>query len=135
MLTEATPSAVLIKVAHNEHKDTVIAEMMNDLGKSPLLVTYTALTTIVTSGSQARGETGLNIWIRGFKALITVLLNPQITPIGSATSEAMTNPINTVFRLVIIWSMYVGLPVYLIVVTFAFGFCVSFFAFLTSCFA
>ena len=51
---------------------------------------------MVTSGSQASGETGLKIWISGFTALYTVLLNPQTMPSGTAISEAMAKPVITV---------------------------------------
>ena len=57
---DATPMAVLISVGHRQHSVTVIAEVINDFSNIGSLVTYTALTTMVTMGSQASGETGLN---------------------------------------------------------------------------
>ena len=62
---EDTPTVVLIMVGHMQHKVTVIAEVRNDFENTGSLVTYTALTTIVTSGNQANGETGLNNCIKG----------------------------------------------------------------------
>ena len=38
-------------------------------------MTYTALTIIVTMGSQASGETGLNNWISGLNAALMVVLD------------------------------------------------------------
>src|SRR5690606_25275173 len=58
-LTEVTPTAVLSSVGHRLHSITVIDEVMNDFGK-PSCAVYKALTTMVTSGNQASGETGLN---------------------------------------------------------------------------
>ena len=40
--------------------DTVMAEIKNDLANIGSVVTYNALTTIVTMGSHASGDTGLN---------------------------------------------------------------------------
>ena len=59
LLTEVTPTAVLMRVGHRLHSITVMAEVIKDLG-TPSGLLYTALTTIVTSGSQAKGEMGLN---------------------------------------------------------------------------
>src|SRR5690606_36644265 len=96
--------------------------MMNDFSSQPSFVTYTALTMMVTMGSHAKGDTGLNTCIKGFSACITFLLRPQRMPIGKAILVAMRKPINTVIRLVYIWSTYVGLPVYFTVRILAFGF-------------
>ena len=63
-------------------------------------MTYTALTTIVTIGSQASGDTGLKIWISGFSAALIVVLRPQRMPTGTAMSVASRKPMNTVCRLV-----------------------------------
>ena len=56
-------------------------------------------------GSQASGETGLNIWISGLSALFTVDERPHMIPTGTAISVASTKPSATVSRLVKIWSM------------------------------
>lgn len=55
---------------------------------------------IMTIGSQARGDTGLKIWMNGLTAVFTTLLSPHRMPSGTAIRDAMTNPVNTVFRLV-----------------------------------
>ena len=60
---------------------------------------------MVTIGSQASGETGLNIWISGFIAEFTVGLRPQKIPIGTATIVATRKPKNTVLSDVPIWSI------------------------------
>ncbi|MNE73660.1 hypothetical protein D3C80_1696830 [compost metagenome] len=65
----ATPTVVLITVGHRQHSATVSAEVTKDLANSGSLLVYTALTTMVTSGSQASGDTGLNTWISGLMAL------------------------------------------------------------------
>ena len=101
---EETPYAVLINVGHSEHSVTVIADTRKDFSNNPSLVTCTAETTIVTRGSQARGETGLNIWISGLKAALTNSDMPHRIPSGTATSVAIRKPIATVCRLVTIWS-------------------------------
>ena len=72
----ATPSAVLISAGHSEHSVTVIAGVQNDFGNSGSELTYSALTTIVTIGSQASGETGLNSCTSGFTAALTVFDSP-----------------------------------------------------------
>ncbi len=59
---------------------------------------------MVTSGSQAGGETGLKIWISGLTAPLTVGHRPQAIPSGTAISVATMKPIATVLRLVRIWS-------------------------------
>src|SRR5687768_15868329 len=58
---DATPTAVLMMVGHNEHSVTVMAEIRKAFSKRGSAVTYTALTTMVTMGSQASGDTGLKI--------------------------------------------------------------------------
>ncbi len=55
---------------------------------------------MVTIGSQASGDTGLNSWTRGFTAALTVFERPASTPTGTAINVASTNPANTVRRLV-----------------------------------
>src|SRR4051812_42518884 len=102
---EPTPTAVLMTVGHSEHSVTVTAELMNDLSNSGVAVTYTALTIIVTMGSQASGDTGLNTWMSGLNIALNVGLMPHRMPSGMATRLASRNPANTVFRLVKIWSM------------------------------
>ena len=97
---EATPSAVLMIVGHSEHSVTVMAEIRKDFSNIGSFVTYTALTTIVTIGSHASGDTGLKIWISGLNAALIVLLRPQRMPSGTARSVASRKPVNTVFRLV-----------------------------------
>jgi hypothetical protein len=67
---------------------------------------------MVTSGSHASGDTGLKICINKLSAELIVGLSPHRMPSGTAISVASKKPVNTVFRLVRIWSMYVGLPVY-----------------------
>ena len=59
-LTDVTPTEVFINVGHRQHNDTVNMDVRKDLATIGSSVTYTALTTMVTSGSQASGETGLN---------------------------------------------------------------------------
>ena len=73
---------------------------------------YTALTTMVTIGNQASGDTGLKICTSGLIAPYSLGLRPQATPTGMAIRLASTKPVNTVSRLVPIWSKKVGLPVY-----------------------
>ncbi len=82
-----------------------MAETRNDFwNHAPSDVMYTALTTSVTIGSHASGDTGRNTWISGFSAACTVRLRPQRMPTGTAISVAIRNPVNTVLRLVRIWS-------------------------------
>src|SRR5690242_5866107 len=107
---EATPSAVLISVGQSEQSVTVTAEITSDLGNAPLASTYTADTTIVTIGSQASGETGLNSCTNGLIAPLIVRLRPDAMPSGSATMAARTKPRPTVLSEVRIWSMKVGRP-------------------------
>ena len=76
---------------------------------------------MVTIGSHASGETGLNTWINGLSAALIIGERPHRMPIGTATRVARTKPVNTVTRLVMIWSTYVGLPVYLRILTLAPG--------------
>ena len=57
----ATPTVVFINVGHKQHNVTVIAEVTNDLENIGSSETYNALTIIVTIGSHAKGDTGLNI--------------------------------------------------------------------------
>src|SRR6188768_258951 len=102
---EETPSEVLITVGHSEHRATVMEETRKDFSTTGLSLTYSALTTSVTMGSQARGEIGLNTCTKGLKAASTMRLMPQRMPMGTARSVANRNPVNTVFRLVTIWSM------------------------------
>ncbi len=97
---DATPTAVLMTVVHSEHSVTVMAELMNDFSKNGSAETYSALTTMVTIGSHARGETGLNTWISGLNMALNVLLAPQRIPRGTAIRVANRKPANTVFRLV-----------------------------------
>ena len=59
---------------------------------------------MVTSGSQASGDTGLNICTSGLIAVFTVADRPHSTPSGTARRVANMNPVNTVTRLVTIWS-------------------------------
>ena len=65
----------------------------------------------MTIGSQASGDTGLKICTSGLIAALNVAIRPQSMPSGTATRVAIRKPVNTVFRLVKIWSMKVGLPV------------------------
>ena len=100
-----TPTAVLISVGHNEHSVTVIAEVRNDFSNqasSPPV--YMALTTSVTMGSQAKGDTGLKICTNGLMAVLKTGLMPQNRPSGTAINVAITKPANTVYRLVKILS-------------------------------
>src|SRR3954468_392079 len=101
---DATPTAVLITVVHSEHSVTVIAELMKDFSKNGSAETYSALTTMVTIGNHASGDTGLNSWISGLNIALNVLLTPHRIPSGTAISVASRNPANTVLRLVDIWS-------------------------------
>src|SRR5690606_950808 len=96
----ATPSAVLISAGQSEHSITVIAELTNDFGNIGSSPTYTAETTIVTSGSHASGETGLKICTSGFSIALTVAERPAVTPSGTAIRPASTKPAKTVLRLV-----------------------------------
>src|SRR5688500_1939481 len=101
---DATPTAVLMTVGHSEHNVTVTAELMNDLSNMGSAVTYTSLTIIVTIGSHASGDSGLNSCISGLNIALSVLLAPHSMPSGTAMIVASRNPANTVFRLVKIWS-------------------------------
>ena len=65
----ATPTVVLITVGHRQHSATVKAEVRKDLANNGSSLTYRALTSMVTRGSQAKGETGLNTWISGLIAV------------------------------------------------------------------
>ncbi len=94
---EATPSAVLISVGHNEHKVTVMAEIRKDLLNSAPSVATVAETIMVTMGSQASGDTGLKIWTSGLIAAFAVLERPAKIPNGIATIEARRKPKNTVW--------------------------------------
>lgn len=67
--TLATPTAVLMSVGHMQQRVTVTAEVIKDFENRGSLETYRALTIIVTIGSQASGEMGLNTWIIGLMAL------------------------------------------------------------------
>src|SRR5690606_35239360 len=77
LLTEATPTAVLITVGHTQQSATVISEVMKDFGSAGSGLLYTEATTRVTRGNQARGDTGLNTWINGLTALYRALLRPM----------------------------------------------------------
>ena len=55
-------------VGQRQQRVTVMAELRNDLAKKGSSLTYTALTIMVTRGSQAKGETGLKTWMKGFIA-------------------------------------------------------------------
>jgi hypothetical protein len=102
---EDTPTAVLIKVGHNEHKVTVIAEVKKDFSNQESGdVTYMELTTNVTMGNQAKGETGLNSCISGLSAVLNTGLMPHNNPSGTAIKLAITKPANTVYKLVKILS-------------------------------
>ncbi len=50
-------------------------------------------------GSQARGDTGLNIWMIGLSASIAFLDIPIKNPTGMATIAPSAKPINTRLRL------------------------------------
>ena len=65
---------------------------------------------MVTSGSQASGETGLNTWISGLMAAFTWRFSPMMMPSGTAITVARRKPASTVPRLVTIWSKKVGAP-------------------------
>jgi hypothetical protein len=53
---------------------------------------------IITIGSQASGETGLKIWMNGLIAVLNTLLKPQRIPTGTATIDAIKEPVKTVFK-------------------------------------
>src|SRR5262249_27499795 len=89
----ATPSAVLINAGQSEHSVTVMAEFTNDFWNSGSELTYTALTTIVTIGNHASGDTGLKICTSGLIAALIVRDSPASTPSGTATSAASTKPV------------------------------------------
>ena len=108
---EETPKAVLTKVGHKEHKDTVIAEAKNagltsnepNIGRL-FIIEINALfsgsgikppTTIRPMGNQTIGDTGLNIAINGVKAHINDLFKPHNMPKGTAIIVASINPVNT----------------------------------------
>ena len=95
----ATPTEVLITIGQIQHKVTVIIEFKKDLATTGSGVTYSALTTIVTSGSHASGDTGLNSCTSGFNAAWRVPLRPIRMPTGMASSDASTKPDITVTRL------------------------------------
>ena len=59
---------------------------------------------MVTIGSQARGDTGLKIWISGLMAPLKDFDNPDAMPSGTAISVPITNPRPTVNNDVTIWS-------------------------------
>ena len=59
---------------------------------------------MVTIGSQASGETGLKIWMSGFRPAFTAGDRPQRMPSGTATSVASRKPNITVLIEVEIWS-------------------------------
>ena len=65
METVEAPTAVLTRVGQMEHSITHSIETRYDLEIIGSSLTYTALTTRVTMGSQASGDTGLNSWITG----------------------------------------------------------------------
>ena len=79
---EDTPTAVLIRVGHSEHSVTVMAEVRNAFSNQRIVGDVEALTTMVTIGSHASGETGLKIWISGLMAAFTVGDRPQRSPAG-----------------------------------------------------
>ena len=100
LLMVETPIEVLISIGHKLHKLTVIIEVKNDLDTMGSSETYSALTTIVTRGNQAKGETGLNTCTMGLNAEFNRLLNPIHIPKGMAIIAATINPAVTVNRLV-----------------------------------
>ena len=57
-----------------------------------------------TMGNHANGDTGLNNWIRGFKAVLNAGESPQRTPKGTAINVAMPKPTITVRIEIPIWS-------------------------------
>ena len=83
-------------VGHSEHKVTVIAEITSDLGNQSAVSTYKAETIIVTIGNHARGDTGLNICIKGLMAPLKVRDKPDAIPIGMAMMVPSKNPRPTV---------------------------------------
>ena len=99
-LTEVTPTAVFMSVGHRQHRETVNMEVRKDLDTIGSSLTYSALTTMVTSGNQASGDTGLNNCTSGFTAACTVLLRPMTMPSGMAIIDASRKPLMTVIRLV-----------------------------------
>ena len=84
----ATPTDVIITTGYKQHSVTVIIEFKKDLETTGSGVTYSALSTIITSGDQAKGDTGLNIWIIGLTAVFKFLLSPTAIPKGTATIAA-----------------------------------------------
>ena len=58
-LTLTTPLAVLIMVGQIEQRATTMAELRNAFSNIGFSGLYQALTRIITTGSQASGETGL----------------------------------------------------------------------------
>ena len=72
---------------------------------------------MVTSGSHASGETGLNICTIGFNAEFNLALKPIHMPSGMAINAATKKPLVTVIKLVNIWSTKVSLPVYALILT------------------
>ena len=57
---------------------------------------------MVTIGNQARGETGLKIWISGLIAPFTVFERPAAMPSGTAIAVAIIKPRPTVNKDVMI---------------------------------
>ena len=80
--------AVFTKVAHIEHKPTLINEMVKELSSFDLTNKY-----------QTTGDTGLKICINQLNALFKVGLNPIKIPKGTAINNANKNPAKTVFKL------------------------------------
>jgi hypothetical protein len=52
---------------------------------------------MVTSGSQASGDTGLKIWTKGLIAAFTVGDRPARMPNGMASAVPIRKPVKTVF--------------------------------------
>ena len=73
-----------------------MADINTDFGKSSDGLMYKADTTMVTIGSHANGETGLNICINGLIALCTDLDSPLAMPKGIAIMVARIKPKATV---------------------------------------
>src|SRR3546814_20360334 len=90
----------------------VKAEMTKLLAKTGSTLVIVADTTMVTIGSQARGLTGIMIWMIGLKDALTAFASPHIRPSGPAPSVASTTHTPPLLQQVHISSWQLAAPPY-----------------------
>ena len=82
--------AVFTRVAHIEHRPTLIKEIIKALSELESLVIV--FTIMKTKSNHTTGDTGLNTCINQLTALRKVLLKPITIPIAAPINSANTKP-------------------------------------------